>query len=128
MSPLPNEVLEIRPRILGMRRLAAIWSILASTIAYSRRALVAAARAMMATNLKWYSAGLDFLRRTRRWEQQSGEPSSSTKACGAPAPTKPPKDPLTVPFAQCFAKVPHHPDFSVPRPIRHPTYTPSMIQ
>ena len=128
MAPLPNATLDIRPRIPGMRCLAAFWSILAPTVADSRRALVTAARAMMATDPKWYSAGLDFLRRTRRWEQQSGEPSSSTEVRRAEAPTQPPEDPLTAPFAQCFAKAPHHPDFGVPRPIQHSTYIPGMIQ
>ena len=52
MSPLPNAVLEIRPRIPGMRRLAAFWAILAPMVADSRRALVAAATSMMATNPK----------------------------------------------------------------------------
>ena len=54
MSPLPNAVLGIRPRIAGMRSLAAFWSILAPTVADSRRALVAAAIAMMATDPQWY--------------------------------------------------------------------------
>ena len=45
-----------------------------------------------------------------------------------PAVTEPPEDPLTAPFAQCFAKVPHHPDFGLPRPMRHLPYTPGMIQ
>ena len=66
MSPLPNAVLDIRLQIAGMRRLAAFWSILAPTVADSRRALVAAATAMMAIDPQWYRAGLDFLRRTRR--------------------------------------------------------------
>ena len=128
MSPLPNAVLDIRPRIAGMRCLAAFWSILAPTVANSRRALVAAATAMMATNPQWYRAGLDFLRRTRRWEQQNEEPSSSTRARVAPSVTAPPEDPLIAPFAQCFAKAPHHPDFGLPRPIRRPPNTPDMIQ
>ena len=128
MSPIPNAVLEIRPRILGVRRLAAFWSILAPMVADSRRALVAAATTMMATDPQWYRAGLEFLRRTRRWEQQNGAPSSSTGPRAAPSATKPPEDPLTAPFAQCFAKVPHHPDFGLPRPISHNTYTPGMVQ
>ena len=99
MSPLPNEVLEIRPKIPGMRCLAAFWAFLEPTVANSRRALVAVARAMMAIDPKWYSAALDFLRQTRRWEQQTGEPSSSTTARVRPVATQPPKDPLTAPFA-----------------------------
>ena len=65
MSPLSNAVLDIRPRIPGMRHLATFWSILAPTVADSRRALVAAATSMMASDPQWYRAGLDFLRRTR---------------------------------------------------------------
>ena len=61
MSPIPNAVLEIRPRIPGIRRLAGFLSILASTVADSRIALVAAATSMMATDPQWYHAGLDFL-------------------------------------------------------------------
>ena len=99
MSPLPNAVLEIRPRIPGMRRVAAFWSSLAPTVADSRRALVATAPAMMGTDLQWYCAGLDFLRRTRRWKQQSGAPSSSTVAQVALPAAQPPEDPLTAPFA-----------------------------
>ena len=66
MSPLPTAVLEIRPRILGMRRLATFWAVLAPTVADSRRALVVAVTSMMATDPKWYRAGLDFLQRHRR--------------------------------------------------------------
>ena len=127
MSPLPNAVLEIRPRIPGMRRLAAFWSVLAPTVADSRRALVAAATTMMATDPQWYRARLNFLRRERRWEHQSGEPSSSNTAHARESATQPPEDPLTAPFAQCFAKVPHHPNFGVARPIMHSTYTSGMI-
>ena len=127
MSPLPNAVLEIRPRIPGMRRLAAFWSILAPPVADSCQALVAATTTMMATDPQWYRAGLDFLRRQRRWEQQSGEPSSSNAAHAGESATQPPEDPLTAPFAQCFAKVPYHPDFGVARPITHNTYTLGMI-
>ena len=50
MTPLPNAVLEIRPRIPGMRCLAAFWSILAPTVADSQRALVAAVTTMMVTD------------------------------------------------------------------------------
>ena len=124
MSPIPNVVLEIRPRIPGIRRLAAFWSILAPRVVDSRRALVATATSMMATDPQWYRAGLDFLRRTRQWEQRSGEPSSSTGTRAALSTTAPPEDPLTAPFEQCFAKVPYHPDFGVPRPITHSTYIP----
>ena len=127
MSPLSNVVLEIRPRIPGMRRLVAFWSVLAPTVADSRRALVAATTTMMATDPQWYRVGLDFLRRQRRWEQQSGEPSSSNAAHARESATQPPEDPLTASFAQCFAKVPHHPDFGVAWPIMHSTYTPGMI-
>ena len=128
MSPLSNVVLEIRPQIPGMRRVAAFWVVLALTVADTQRALVAAATSMMATDLKWYQVGLDFLRRHRRWEQQTGEPSSSTATRARQSTTQPLEDPLTTPFAQCFAKVPHHPDFGVAQPITHSTYTPSMIQ
>ena len=128
MSPIPNAALEIRPRIPGLRRLAAFWSILAPTVADSRTALVAAATSMMATDPQWYRAGLDFLHRVCRWEQQSGVPSSSTEPRAAPSATEPPEDPLSAPYAQCFAKVPHHPDFGVPRPISHSTYIPGMVQ
>ena len=69
MTPLLNAILEIRPRILGMQRLAAFWSILAPMVADSRIALVAAMTAMMATDPQWYRAGLDFLRHSRHWEQ-----------------------------------------------------------
>ena len=99
MSPLSNSFLEIRPRIPSMRRLATFWSILAPTVADSRRALVAAATTMMARDPQWYRAGLDFLRRTCRWEEQNGEPSSLTGARVVPSATQPPGDSLTVPFA-----------------------------
>ena len=128
MCPLPNEVLEIRPRILGIRTLVGFWSLLAPTIADSRRARVAAAKVIMAIDPKWYRDGLEFVRRNRRWEEQRGVPSSSTRAQVGPSSTQPPEDPLTTPLAQCFAKVPHHPNFGVPRTISHNMYMLDMVQ
>ena len=89
--------------------------------------MMAALKVMMAIDPQWYRDGLDFVRRNRRWEEQTGVPSSLTRARARPLSTQPSQDPLTTLFAQCFAKVPHHSNFGVPRPISHRTYMPSMI-
>ena len=43
-------------------------------------------------------------------------PTSSEAARVEPPPPRPSEDPLTASYAQCFAKVPHHPDLGIPRP------------
>ena len=68
MSPVPYVALEIKPTIPGLKALAMFWSKLPLDVADLRKALVAAATSMMATNPKWYREGLQFLRRNRRWE------------------------------------------------------------
>ena len=68
MSPVPNAALEIKPTIPGLKGLASFWSKLPPDVADSRKALVAVATSMMATNPKWFMEGLQFVRRNRRWE------------------------------------------------------------
>ena len=67
------------------------------------------------------------MRRNRRWEDHQLVPASSEAARVEPPPPRPSEDPLTAPYAQCFAKVPHHPDFGIPRPVTRSTYTPDTI-
>lgn len=124
MCPVPDEVLQIRPRVPGLKALAACWSLLPSNVADSRRAVVAAANVMMATAPEQYREGLEFVRRNRRHVDHTAVPSSSQTVQAQPVPSPPPEDPLTAPFARCLAKVPHHPDFGIARPIRRSTYVP----
>ena len=66
MSHIPDEALEIKPTIHGLKGLASIWSKLQLDVADSRKALVATAMSMMATNPKWFMEGLQFVRRNRQ--------------------------------------------------------------
>ena len=65
MSPILDEALEIKPTIPGLKGLASFWLKLPPDVADSRKALVAAATSMLATDLKWYRTGLQFVRRNR---------------------------------------------------------------
>ena len=127
MSPVPDEALEIKPTIPGLKALASFWSKLQSDVVDSRKAVVAAATSMMATDPKWYREGLQFVRRNRRWKDHQLLPASSKAARVELPPPRPSEDPLTAEYAQCFAKVPHHPDFGIPRLVPRSTYTPSTI-
>ena len=80
MSPIPDQALEMKPRIPGLKALSSFWSKLAPDVADSRKAVVAAATTMMATNPKWYIDGLAFVRRNRRWEDHQLVPASSEAA------------------------------------------------
>ena len=82
---------------------------------------------MMATDPKWYREGLQFVRRNRWWEDYQLVPASLEVARVEPPPPQPSEDPLTTSYAQCFAKVPHHLDFGIPRLLTRSTYTPSTI-
>ena len=128
MALVPDEALEIKPTIPGLKALASFWSKLQADVADSWKAMVAAATSMMATDPKWYREGLQFVRRNRRWEDHQLLPASSEAARVEPPPPRPSEDPLTTEYAQCFAKVPHHPDFGIPRPVRRSMYTPGTIQ
>ena len=99
MSPILDEALEIKPTIPGLKGLASFWSKLPPDVADSRKALVAAATSMMATDPKWYRAGLQFVRRNRQWEDHQLVPASSEAARVEPAPPRPSEDPLTAPYA-----------------------------
>ena len=66
MSPVPDQTLQIKPTIPGLKVLVSFWSKLPLSVADSRKALVAAATSMMATNPKWFMEGLQFVRRNRR--------------------------------------------------------------
>ena len=88
---------------------------------------MAVATSMMATDPKWYREGLQFVRRNRWWEDHQLVLASSEVAQVEPPPPRPSKDPLSAEYAQCFAKVPHHPDFGIPRPVTRSTYTPGTI-
>ena len=123
MSPVPDQALEMRLQIPGLKALSSFWSKLAQDVADSWKAVVAAATTMMATDPKWYMEGLAFVRRNRRWEDHQFLPASSEPARTELPPTKPFEDPLTAPYARCFAKVPFHPDFGLPRPVTQSTYT-----
>ena len=68
MSPIPNQMLEMKPRILGLKALSSLWSKLPPDVVDSQKAVVVAATTMMATDPKWYMEGLVFFRRNRRWE------------------------------------------------------------
>ena len=127
MSPVPDEALAIKPTIPGLKALALFWSKLLQDVADSRKGLVAAAIRMMATDPKWYREGLQFVRRNRWWEDHQLVPASSEAARVEPPPPRPSKDPLIAPYAQCFAKVPHHTDFGIPRLVTRSTYTPGTI-
>ena len=127
MSPVPDEALEIKPTIPRLKGLASFWLKLSPDVADSGKALVAAVTSMMATNPKWFMEGLQFVRRNRRWEDHQLVPASSEAARVEPPPPRPSKDPLTAPYAQCFAKVLHHLDFGIPRPVSRSTYTPGTI-
>ena len=127
MSPVPDEALEIKPTIPGLKGLASFWSKLPPDVADSRKALVVAATSMMATNPKWFMEGLQFVRRNQQWEDHQLVPASLEAACVEPPPPRPSEDPLTASYAQCFAKVPHHLDFGIPRPVTRSTYTPGTI-
>ena len=48
--------------------------------------------------------------------------ASSEAARVEPPPPQPCEDPLIAPYAQCFAKVPHHPDFGIPCLVTKSTY------
>ena len=77
MSPVPDQALEMKLRIPGLKALSSFWSKLAQDVADSRKAVVAAATTMMATDPKWYMEGLAFVRRNRRWEDHQFLPTSS---------------------------------------------------
>ena len=127
MCPVPDDAIKIKPTIPRLKALATFWSKLPQDVADSRKALVAAATSLMATDPKWYREGLQFVRRNRRWEDHQLVPASSEAARVEPPPPRPSEDPLTAPYAQCFAKVPHHPDFGIPRPVTRSTYIPGTI-
>ena len=99
MSPVPDQALHIKPTIPGLKALASFWSKLPPSVADSRKALVAAATSMMATNPKWFLEGLQFVRRNRRWEDHQLVPASSEAARVEPPPARPFEDPLTAPYA-----------------------------
>ena len=123
MSLVPDAVLKIKPTILGLKALTSFWSKLPPDVVDSRKAVVAAATSMLATDPKWYREGLQFVRRNRRWEDHQLVPSSSEAARVEPPPPRPSEDPLTAEYAQCFAKVPYHPDFGIPCLVTRSTYT-----
>ena len=127
MSDVADEALEIKPTIPGLNALASFWSKLPPDVADSRKALVVVATSMMATDPKWYREGLQFVRRNRRWEDHQLVPASSEATRVEPPPARPSEDPLTASDAQCFVKVPHHPDFGIPCPVTRSMYTPSTI-
>ena len=127
MSPVPDQALEMKSRIPGLKALSSFWSKLAQDVVDSRKAVVAAATTMMATDPKWYMEGLAFVRRNQRWEDHQFLPASSEAARTELPPTKPSEDPLTAPYARCFAKVPFHPDFGLPRLVTRSTYTPGTL-
>ena len=62
MSLVPDEALEIKPTIHGLKALTSFWSKLPPDVANSRKALVAVARSMMAMDPKWYREILQFAR------------------------------------------------------------------
>ena len=127
MCPVPDEAVKIKPMIPGLKVLATFWLKLPQDVADSRKALVAAATSLMATDPKWYREGLQFVQRNQRWEDHRLVPASSEAARVEPPPPRPSEDPLSAPYAQCFAKVPHHPDFGIPHPVTRSTYTPGTI-
>ena len=127
MSPVPDQTLEMKPRILGLKALSSFWSKLAPDVADSWKAVVAAATTMMATDPKWYMEGLAFVRRNRWWEDHQFLPASSEAARAELPPTKPSEDPLTAPYARCFAKVPYHLNFDLLRLVTRSTYTPGIL-
>ena len=127
MSPVPDQALQIKPTVPCLKALASFWSKLPPSLTDSRKALVAAATSMMAMNPKWFMEGLQFVRRNRQWEDHQFVPASSEAVRVEPPPPQPSEDPLTAPYAQCFAKVPHHPDFGIPRPVTRSMYTPGTI-
>ena len=127
MYPVPDQMLEMKPKIPRLKALSSFWSKLAPDVADSRKAVVAAATTMMAIDPKWYMEGLAFVRRNRRWEDHQFLLASSEAARAELPPTKPSEDPLTAPYARCFAKVPYHPDFGLPRPVTRSTYTPGTL-
>ena len=126
MSHVLDQMLEIKPRILGLKTLSSFWSKLAPDVADSRKAVVAAATTMMAIDPKWYIEGLAFVRRNQRWEDHHFLLASSEAARVELPPTKPSKDPL-IGYARCFAKVPYYPNFGLPHPVIQSTYTPSTL-
>ena len=129
MSPVPDQALQIKLTIPRLKALVSFWSKLPPSVADSQKALVAAATSMMATNPKWFLEGLQFVQRNRRWEDHQMVPASSEPVrVELPRPRpRPSEDPLTALYAKCFAKVPHHPDFGIPRPVTRSTYTPGTI-
>ena len=80
MSHVPDETFEIKLTIPGLKGLASFWSKLQPDVADSRKALVAVATSMMATNPKWFMEGLQFVRRNRRWEDHQLVLASSEAA------------------------------------------------
>ena len=98
MSLVPDDALKIKPTIPGLKALASLWSKLLPDVADSRKAVVAAATSMLATDPKWYRAGLQFVRRNRRWEDHQLVPASSEAARVEPPPPRPSEDPLTAEY------------------------------
>ena len=86
MSPIPDEALEIKPKVPGLKALTSFWSKLPPDVVESRKALVAAPTSMMATNPKWFIEGLQFVRRNRQWEDHQLVLASSEVARVEPPP------------------------------------------
>ena len=128
LSPIEDSVLQMTPMISGMKTVAKWWSKLPSEVADSRKAVVAAATTMMATDKANYAAALRHINNKRKLEEKNkGSASTSQAVRDMTTPTPPPEDPLTTPFAKCFALVPHHPSFGPARPRKTTSYTPSML-
>ena len=115
MTLVPNQALEIKLRILGLKALPLFWSKLAPDVADTRKAMVAATTTMMATDPKWYMEGLAFVRRHQQWEDHQFLLASSKATRAELPPTKPSEVPLIAPYVSYFAKVPYHLDFGLPR-------------
>jgi len=89
---------------------------------------VAATTTMMATDKENYTTALRHIKNKRKLEEKNkGAASSSQAVRDMIAPTPPPEDSLTTPFAKCFALVLHHPSFGPARQGRTTFYTPSML-
>ena len=68
MSPIPEEVLEIKATISILKALALFWSKLPPDVVDLRKALVAVVTSMMAMDPKWYRERLQFVRRNQWWK------------------------------------------------------------